>query len=175
MKVWKTACSLIVLTLLTSCHSSPPPSDPTGIAYGTVNHGLICGISMATRSPCRLDVIVKNVGDDLQTFTISRRHYSTWANVFVDGKHFYPLPDTPVANHAIGPEEISIAPGETRKLPWCTVQMPAGSHSVSIKYWRNQSPTTTEPDSQPMFESGILRMDNKVLENIGTNAPNSQH
>ncbi len=165
----------MVLAFLSSCHQSAPPADSAGIAYGTVNNGLVCGISIATHSPFRLNVIVKNVGDEPQTFSISHKRYSTWANIFVDGKHFYPAPDTPVAYRAVGPRGITVAVGETRKLPWCAVPIPTEAQSVSLKYWLNQSPTPTSPDSPPFFESGILNMDNNVLENIGTNAPNLQH
>jgi len=155
---------LVVLALVTSCQSPTTSSHSKGIAYGENVNGLICGIRIATRSPCRLDVFVKNVGDELRTFTISRKNYNTWADIFVDGKHFYPTKDTPVTNHAVGPEEFRILPGETRRLPWCYVPLPDGTHSVCVKYWLNQSPTRKCPKTPPFFESGTLIIDSSESE-----------
>ena len=167
-------CVLILASQCVSCATERPPhpsreapspiaSDrevPSGrIAYGQPTDGVLCGIRMATRSPCRLEVFVRNVGEKERVFSIDRRHFSSWADVFVDGQHYYPAPDTVSANRATMPEEIRIAPGETRQLPWCNIPHPKGHHRIAVKFWLNRSPTTQAPTGPPLFESGELQID----------------
>ena len=85
-------------------------------------------------------------------------HYSSWADIFVDGEHYYPSETTAEANRACGPEKIIILPGETRSLLWCYVPFPSGTHRIALRFRRDHSPSTKTPPGPPLFESGVLKL-----------------